>query len=82
MDYAGNAAADALAGAVTSLAQVPESTRTLAQQCLALQTAVATRLSVIEGIVRRLQLAKDRDSCTDEVRIASLRSGLGSSLEL
>ena len=28
----------------TSLAQVPESTRTLAQQCLALQTAVATRL--------------------------------------
>ena len=70
-DYAGNAAADALACSVTSLAQVPEGTRTLAQRCLALQTAVATRLSVIEGIVRRLQLAKDRDSCTDEVKIAA-----------
>ena len=71
MEYAGNAAADALAGAVTSLAQVSESTRTLAQQCLALQTAVATRLSIIEGIARRLQLARDRESCTDDVKIAA-----------
>ena len=60
LDYAGNAAADALAGAVSSLAQVPESTRTLAQQCLALQTAVATMLAIIEGVIRKLHWPRPR----------------------